>query len=196
MKADQGRQPAQEQIDLAKLRKRLQRPRAHEAVIRVVIGDIHAQRLHQAIEHQRRAALEGGIGIAPVAHAIDHIASFPVLFDKAVHGIHIVLQIRIHRNGHVAAAPRGHQPGQQRVLVAPVAAELDPLKQRVFLVQGADQLPGAVAAAVIHQKDAALRRDQALPGQLSHLFHKPARGFRQHLLLVVTGDNHHQFVGH
>ena len=81
------------------------------------------------------------------------------------------------------------EPRHERVLVALVVGELEAGKERVALVQLGDELPGRVAAAVVHKEDAALRGDGPGGDHAAQLCLEALGGLGQHLLLVVAGDD-------
>ena len=196
LEAYHGRQSPQEQIDLLELGQRVQGPVAHQPVVRVVEDDVHPHAAHQPVEHQRSFPLEEGVLFPFAAHTVDDFAALAVLLDELVHGVHVVLQIRIHGNADVAAVPGRHQPGQQRVLVAPVPAQLHALEQGIFLVQAGNQLPCAVLAAVVYQQHLAVLGDEPLFHQAAHFDHQPPGRFRQHFFFIITGNDDHQFFRH
>ena len=72
---------AQEQVDLAEPRERLQGVLRHEAVVGVVVDALHAHGPQQAVEALGGGALEGRVGLAGGAHAVDHVAAVEVGVD-------------------------------------------------------------------------------------------------------------------
>ena len=67
-------------------------------------------------------------------------------------------------------------------------------KQRVFFVQGTDDVPGRVFRAVIHKQDSAVAGDFPFFHELPHFYLQAGSGFVQNFLLIVTGDNDIQGV--
>lgn len=89
----------------------------------------------------------------------------------------------------LTAVQRLHQPGQNSILVAPVAALRD--ADIVFVLGGKlrDQLPGGIPRAVVDEQHPALVADQPGPCQVGDLLQEHRGGDGQHLLLVIAGDN-------
>ena len=82
-----------------------------------------------------------------------------------------------------------HEAREQGVLVAAVARERHAAEARVPLGQALDDLPGAVARAVVHEQHVARGVGPAAAHQLVELGgEQPARD-GQDLLLVVAGDD-------
>ena len=152
LEAHQRDNAPQEKIHLAELLQRLHRPAAHQPIIRMVIHDIHAHGLHEPIKALRRHALEGRVRLALGAHAVHHLAPAAVFFQHCVHGVDVVLQVRVHGNNHVRVLRRLGQPRQQRILVPAVAAQLHAGKHgRVLLMQPRNDLPCAILGTVIDE---------------------------------------------
>ena len=157
--AHQRYQPPQEQIDLRELCQPLHRPAAEQPVIGVVIHALRAQTGHQPVKELRRGALEQRIRFAAGAHAIHHIAAGFVFGQHGVHGMDVVLSVTVQADRHIRLRHRLKEPGQQGILVPPVAGKPHPAHRRLCLRHGADGLPGAVAAAVVHKQHTAVRRN-------------------------------------
>lgn len=136
--------PPQEQIDFPELTQPFQRPAGHQAVVGVVEHRLRPHKAHQPVKALGGKAFEEGILGPAGAHAVDDVAAFLELVHHGVHRVHVVLQVRIHGDGHIAAVFGRHQPGQQGVLVAAVAGQVHPGKQGALLMQGTDDLPGPV----------------------------------------------------
>ena len=150
---------------------------------------LHAQQGHHPVEALAGYALEGGVGGARGAHAVDYVVPRVVLVQEAVYRLYVVLQVGVHRYDHIGVLAGRHQPGQQRVLMPAVAAELYAAEQGVGLSGLLYQLPGAVARAVVHQHYAAVGGNAPAGYQRAQLVAQPARGFGQYFFLVVA--RHH-----
>ena len=59
-------------------------------------------------------------------------------------------------------------------------------------VQRRNDGPGLIPAAVVHKQDTAVCADAVFVPQPRKLFGEPLCGFRQHLLLIVAGDDNIQ----
>ena len=187
--ADQRNDAAQEEVDLLVRGKALERASAHQPVVRVVEHDVDAEQPQELVVALGRRALEEGVLVALVAHAVDDVAALHVFLHEAVDGVDVVLQVGVHADRAVAQRHGGHQPGEQRVLVAAVVRELHAVHVGDRGAVLGNERPGLVAAAVVHVEDAALAVD--LPGadHRVQLFGQPLGGFGQHGLLVVAGDH-------
>lgn len=119
---------------------------AHQPVIGVIRHRFGAQRLHQRIEHVCRAAFEGCVGLAVVAHAIHDFGAFAPGLHHVCHSVRIILQVGVHRDGRVRLRVQGvHQSGEQRVLMPLVVRQLQTVEQLgILIVQRADYIPRAV----------------------------------------------------
>ena len=106
--ADHGHDAPQEQVDLPELGQPLQRPPGHEAVVGVVEHRLRPHEIHHPIEPLGGEALEEGVLFPGGAHAVDHVAPGVVLLHHGVHRVDVVLQIRVHGDGHVAPIRRYH----------------------------------------------------------------------------------------
>ena len=180
---------AQEQVHLAELGEPVQGRRAQQAVVRVVVDALHAHGLEQAVEGLRREALEERVGLAAGAHSVDHVAAVEVGVDHLLHRGDVVLAVAVDRDGGVAAPARLHEAAEQRVLVPAVAGERAAAVGGIGGGQLPDDLPGAIAAAVVHEQHVGARRHLALGEQVVELcLEEPARD-GEDLLLVVAGDD-------
>ncbi len=62
----------------------------------------------------------------------------------------------------------------------------------VALRERTDDTPGLIAAAVVYEQDAAILGYQVLIREFLYLIQKHRRRYRQHLLLVIAGDDNIQ----
>ena len=180
---------AQEQVDLAELRQRVEGAGAQEAVVGVVVDALHAHRGEQAVEGLRREALEERVRLAARADAVDDVAAVEVGVDHGLHRRDVVLAVAVDRDGGVAMSARLHEAAEQGVLVAAVAGERAAAERRVRRRQALDELPGAVPRAVVDEQDVARGVDLALGDEVLELGLEQAARDRQDLLLVVAGDD-------
>ena len=198
LEPNEGDHTAQEEVDLLELCEAVERAGAHQAVVGVVVDALHAQAAHEPVEALRGGALEGRVGVAPGAHAVHHVAAVQVGVHHGAHRRYVVLPVAVDGDGRVAAAPRLHEAAEQGVLVAAVARQAHAPKGRVPRGQPADDLPGAVRRAVVHKEDMAGRADLPRGLKLVELGAEEAACDRQHLGLVVAGDDdaQHGWLSH
>ena len=189
LRAEPVHKPAQEKIVPVIVRERFERGGVHETVIGVVVNEIGAEELHQSVVPAGGGALEERIRRARGAHAADDAAAFFILLHHFVHRVDVVLQIGVDTDGDVAPGARPHEPRGESVLVAAVADLAQTGEMRVALVERADDAPRGVLRAVVHEDDAAFRRDGARVDQIAELFAKDRRRERQCLFLVVAGHD-------
>ena len=187
--ADQRHNAPQEEVCLPVFRKGLQGPPAHQAVVRVVEHHVHAQDFHHLVEALGGGALEPGVGVPFVAHAVYHVAALQVFLHKLVQHAGVVLQVGVQADGAVAGFPGGHQAAEQGVLMAPVVGQLYPLHIGIFLMKPGNEGPGGVPAAVVHQQHPAFRGRQPLFPHGIQLLRQAFHRFRKHRLLVIAGND-------
>src|SRR6185437_11678774 len=96
--------------------------------------------------------------------------------------LYVILQIRIDADEHVTL--HCEESCEQRILMAPVAGELDAADPRVLARESLDQLPRAIAAAIIDEDDPARGADACPPAQALEEIEQALRGHRQHLFLI------------
>ena len=90
----------------------------------MVADNIDSHFFHQAVKAHGRGALEGGVRVSGAAHTVNDLRTLVVRFHKLIQHLNVILQISIQRNGDVAQLPGSHQPGDQRILMPPVAGQL------------------------------------------------------------------------
>ena len=150
---------------------------------------LRPQPVHQAVERLGGGALEKGVGLSGGAHAVHDIRPRQVLVHHGAGGVHVVLKVGVHGYGHVRPAPGGHEPGQQGVLVPPVAGQVQPAQQGIVPVQAGDDRPGLVPGAVVDKEHPALRADFSGVHEGSQLVPQPPGGLGKDFLLVEAGDD-------
>ena len=122
---DHRHETAQEEIDLRIRCECIECAPIHQAKIRMVEHDVRAETAHDTVEALRREPLEERVRLSARAHAIDNIRTRSVFFKHAINGIHIVLQIRIHADGHVGIGTHGHEPCEECILMPLIVCEVD-----------------------------------------------------------------------
>ena len=155
----------------------------------MIVHHFRAQQVHHFIKSLGGAALKRRIRLTAVAHPVDHIAALAEFPDKFTQNLHIILQVGVHAHGAVTLLFDGHQPGQQGILMAAVAAELQSADSGMILLQPGDQGPGIIPAAVIHIDNAAVFATQSVLFHAGQFIQQYTGGFGQNLLLVIAGDN-------
>ena len=186
---DHRHETAQEEIDLRIRCECIECAPIHQAKIRMVEHDVRAETAHDTVEALRREPLEERVRLSARAHAIDNIRTRSVFFKHAINGIHIVLQIRIHADGHVGIGTHGHEPCEKRILMPLVVCEVDARAQFIILRPRGDALPRPVPAAVVDKHDTAMRTDTAARNQRGKFFRKNMCRIVEHFLLVVAGND-------
>ena len=106
--ADHGHDAPQEQVDLLELGQPLQRPPGHEAVVGVVEHRLRPHEIHHPVEPLGGEPLEESVLLPGGAHAVNNVAPGVVLLHHGIHRVDVVLQIRVHGDGHVAPIRRYH----------------------------------------------------------------------------------------
>ena len=157
----------------------------------MIVDHLGPHGVEQLVKALGGEALEKGVGVPLVAHAVHHLAVVVAVgIHHGVHGVDVILAVAVDGDGDVAFVPRLHQPGQNGVLMAPVAALADAKIMGVAFGQIADNLPGAVFGTVVHKEHAAVRADFAGVRQIGDFFQEHFAGDGQDFLLVVAGyDN-------
>ena len=90
----------------------------------MIIYRFHAHYRHHLIKTLRRKPLKERIRRPVIADAVNDIVSGMELIDHLLDHIHIILQIRINRNRHVAVILCCDQPCRQRKLMPHIACQL------------------------------------------------------------------------
>ena len=164
-KAYQRNHTPKEQIDLAETGELPQYPAGDQAVIRMVKHNLHAHGVQEPVEAFGGEAFEKSIGLSGGTHTVDNLVACVVLTHHLVHGVDVILSVAVDGNGDVTAVKRFHQSGQHSVLVTAVAALGNAEVMLILFGQLCDQLPGSVPAAVVHEQNPAVFRDQAKVGK-------------------------------
>ena len=116
---------------------------------------------------------------APRQH---HIETFLRLGVQPRDFFRLVLQIAIHNHRPITGALI--QPGSDAIVLTEITTELIALYARIGLRQLRNNLPGVVAAAVLHHDDFKIMRDG-----FQRIF-QPAIKLMQATLCFIDGDNH------
>ena len=123
------------------------------------------------------------------AHTVDDVRPRRMLFEHRIDCIDIVLQICVHADRHIRIWKNGHEAREQGILMSLVVREIDAGKERTLFRARRDQLPCAVAAAIVDKGDAALCAHLFRRNQRGHLLTQLFRRIGQNLLLVVAGHD-------
>ena len=83
----------------------------------------------------------------------------------------------------------GEDAREKRVLVPPVARELNALDSRRAPVQILDDRPSSIARTVVHESDVTVRRDHPRFDHFLEQRFQLARGLGKHLFFVIAGDD-------
>ena len=145
--------------------------------------------IHNFVEALGRCLLKKRVLGTAASHPVNNVDSLQVLFNHLIHGINVILQIRIHGNNHVRIILCRHQSGKKSILMPPVSAEINSAVKRILLVKRSDYLPCPICGTVVHKKNPTALVYLSPLYQGSDLIFQPLRRFRQHLLFVVTGNH-------
>ena len=99
----------------------------------MVINHFRTHPVQEFVVALRSVALEECICIPAGTHTVNDVAPVEISVYHLIHGVQIILPVTVNTDGDVAAVFRFHEPGQYRVLVAPVPALGDSLEMAVFL---------------------------------------------------------------
>ena len=179
---------AKEHVALRILHERLHRTLRHHAEVGVVVENVLVGGLHYAVERLCRDALEPCVGLALLSHAIHDVAAVVLDLTRHAHdGCLIVLKVSIYRHHGVAQRQGLFHACPQRVLMAHVVGELQPRHLLVGFGRLADELPCAVAAAVVDKQQAGVGVGFGFQpsGEGEELVERP----RKNLFLVVAGHD-------
>ena len=114
----------------------------------------------------------------------------PEVLDHLGDDRNVVLQIGVERNRGVGFADLRQQSGEQRVLVADIARQLQALHAAGMLARRLlDQSPGAVAAAVVDEQHVARGRDVAHRDQLLDIGKQQAKRVLEPGLFIVARND-------
>ena len=159
----------------------------------MVRDQAHVQPVHEAVEKVRGAPLEGGVGTAVFAHAVHNVAAFGIAGQHFRDDPDVVLQIGVQADDAVRAPLAGRvHTGPDRVLVPGVGREADAPAEGIVPVAFFQQLPGAVAAAVVHIQGVAFRPDQALGLAALQQLRQGVQRARQGFFLIIAGNHQGQ----
>ena len=117
-----------------------------------------------------------------LGRAVDDVVAFRQLLEELRDLFRRVLQIVVERDDHVMA--RATDPGEQRVVLAVIAHQVDAAHPRVLSGQPADDVPAPVAAAVVDEDDLGARGLRA-----QHRLQPSHQGFER--AFAVVDRNHH-----
>ena len=170
---------------------RVERLAAHETVIGVIGYRLGTHPLEHLVEGFGGGALEPCVLLACGTHSVDNLVAVAESVDELVDRVHIVLQVGVHGDGGVTAVgARGHEPGEERVLMATVVGELYAAEQVcVAFVQIADDAPGVVFGTVVDEQDAALFADPSGFGKMCDFGGQHVGRVHEPFRLVVAGKH-------
>ena len=194
--AHQRHKAAQIEIHFPEVGKLLQDPRAHQAVVGMVVHDLRPHCREQLIEALGSETLEEAVRLPARAHAVDDVIALQILLHHLIHGVDVVLPVTVDGDGDVAAVLCLHEAGQHGILVAAVAALGNAEIVRILFCQVFDDLPGVVPAAVVDKQHAAVLADFPGGGEVLHLVQELRSCYREYRLFVVAWDHDVENGGH
>ena len=118
----------------------------------MVVDDLLVEAAHQPVEGLRADALEPRVALAALPHAVDDVLARVHLPCHVDDGGLVVLKVSVDGYDGIAVVDALLQSGPQCILVAFVVGEFDALHRGVVPGLVGDELPRAVAAAVINQQ--------------------------------------------
>lgn len=180
---------AKEQVDFMKIRKGVQHSRAYQTVVCMVVNNFCAHGIQEFVERFCGEALEEGICISLGPYAVDDFRALQILIHHLIHRTDVVLSVAVDGNRDVAVSSRLHHTGKNSILMASVAALADADVVRVFLGVLRYKVPCVVGGAVVDKKNPTLVADPVGVPKMRQFLEKKRRRDRQHLLLVVTGND-------
>ena len=187
--ADPAHHAAQEALALGHCQQRVDHPPAHETKVTGVLGDRHVgEAREQAVEARGGSLLEPGLAVARGAPAVDHVGTLIHPLHHAGEQLRRILQVRIYQ--HDALAAGRAQPRGRRELVAVVAHQMHADNVGIGFRQGLDDLPGAVARAIVDEHDLVVVAGNAAAGSTGAAMELPQAG-----LLVEAGRDDGQRNG-
>ena len=99
------------------------------------------------------------------------------------------MQVGIDRDGHIGILTRSVKASHEGILVAHIASQLEAAHMLVITAVLLDELPGAVARAVVHIEDVTPLSHQSVTHHAVEQGRELLVGLWQHFLLVVA--RHH-----
>lgn len=147
---------------------------------------------HQFVKHLSGIALKGRIGFAAGAHATDHICAILIRFQETIHGIDVILQIRIDGDHTIASIRRQSHARPQCIHMARIVSQFYPFKPGILLVQRCNNFPGLVLTAIIYQYNTAFPIDYRSLHHIVGQFHQSRRRNGQRLFFIITGNDNVQ----
>ncbi len=183
MEADPRHHAAHEAVALGHRLQRVHHAAIHQPEVARVERDRRVRHgVDQAVEDLRRPQLDRGLAFTLAAHAVDHVDAAAPAREHLQHHLGRILQVGVDQDDRLAfgvgdAGGDGH-------LVAEVARERHDAHARIAGLDAAQQLEGAITAAVVDE-------DQLEPGLAAAAEHRgePAVGLGDDVFLVEA--RHH-----
>ena len=179
-------QSAQVEVMLSVAGQHIEGPPTHQSEVRMVIHALHAHLLLQLVEGLRRQPLHQRVGLSRHLHAIDDVVAHLKLTHHLRDTVDVVLQVGVDGDHRVSPLPGSHHPRHDGVLVTHVVRQVDAPHEAVLLVQLADDLPGAVPTAVVHEHHHRVLADESV---LNHTLKEPCEplhGVSQHVFFIIA----------
>ena len=160
----------------------------------MVVDKIHPHGLHEAVIALGGEPLKEGILRSGGANTINDFAALLIFIQHPIYRINVILQIRIHGDDHIAVPCCLFHAGQQSVLMATVAAQLNAGEGFILPVECGNDFPCAVGRTIVHEQHPAVRGNPAGSHQFFQLCLQPLGRFRKHFLFLVAGDDNIQSI--
>ena len=148
--------------------------------------DIAAEGAQQLVIRLRCEAFEKAVLFTVLAYAVNYIAAVQIFPDHLVNRIDVVLKVSVDRYGNISCVSDCHQPGEERVLVAAVPAELNACENAVVEAEFFYNAPRPVARAIIHEYDSAACGNITVFGENPDFQGEAARRLPQDFFLVIA----------
>jgi len=110
----------------------------------MVPDDVCAHRMHQPIKCLGGHPFEQAVGIPGAAHAKHNVHALGIAAQKLIHGIDILLQIRVNGDCAICIILGIQHAGQQRVLMAAVGGQGQETHACIPLAQSDQPIPRGI----------------------------------------------------
>ena len=139
------------------------------------------------IKSHCRHAFHQWVGLAGNFYSIHDIIAFLEVFHHLGNALNVVLQVGINGDDGICPVFGCHHTSHDGILVTYVMSQVNATDKLVFLVQLADNLPSAVAAAIVYKHHHAVAGNQPLADHPLEEGCQSLNGGTQYFLLVVAG---------
>ena len=155
----------------------------------MVIDRLHTHAVHELVEHLGSGAFEERVGGAFATNAVHDVTSLVILLHHLGDGIDVILKVGVDRNSEISILAGGIEACHEGILVAHIASQFKAAHVRVTATILLDELPSAVARAIVHIEDVAPLSHQSVTHHAVEQGGELLVGLWQHFLLVVA--RHH-----